>query len=599
MCYYDYIRFQCGCRFWGACRKRCPGRQHVTQDCRTKRVYKHLYSPRGLYCKTHGTSSMRLSLKKSALPIYPYPDNTPLDVVRKFLRYMDHNFIWALTHSITDEPSEDLSQYPFLAEPANGCASPGCFLRANHCPPHQSWTECTAADCHLHSGHSGEHGDSLGMVATKIARMYEQKMRLRALQLQKLNLMILREMGKRLQSEKDASSLVEKNHSRKLIKRVSTSFLEISQSQILPKPQEETSLKPQRVNQLMDLRPAFNSDAKETPYRPLNRQRQEIRLYELLPSYISTEIKGRFMHESLNTCPPFTALSYTWGPEEVDQRAILVDETRRIFVRKNLHDFLRHQSSIIARPKYFWIDAICIDQESLSERNHQVSMMKKIYTTASCVYIWLGAEAEDSDAAMDWLNQRGSTKLRRCGPGYRSIWNRVQGKALVRLCERPYWRRMWIIQEIVHAERIVMWCGSKHVDWGVIEQVYLTLKALQDEVWDAHHEYVLGVLHSAAAVMAWQRAHWRHPRLAAPRLQTLIEVFQDWQCKDVRDKVFALVSMASRETAVEPDYSLTAREVFYAVRQNHASAEWKFENLLSQLLGLSWRDIALAHGQQL
>jgi hypothetical protein len=226
-------------------------------------------------------------------------------------------------------------------------------------------------------------------------------------------------------------------------------------------------------------------------------------------------------------------------------------------------------------------------------------MMKKIYTTASEVYIWLGVEAENSDDAMDWLIEKGSKKLRPHGPGYHPIWNRLQGKALVRLCERPYWRRMWIIQEIVHAERIVLWCGSKSVEWDVVENLYLTLKTLQNEAWDVHHESVLGVLQSAAAVMAWQRAHWRHPGVPAPRLQTLIEVFQDWQCKDVRDKVFALVSMADQDTAIEPDYSLTVREIFYAVQKNHADSGWKFGNLLSQLLGLSRRDITLLHGQQL
>jgi hypothetical protein len=28
----------------------------------------------------------------------------------------------------------------------------------------------------------------------------------------------------------------------------------------------------------------------------------------------------------------------------------------------------------------FWIDAICIDPENIEERNHQVALMKDIYT---------------------------------------------------------------------------------------------------------------------------------------------------------------------------------------------------------------------------
>lgn len=488
------------------------------------------------------------------------------------------------------------SRPPSLADAANGCATAGCFLLANHCPPHQSWTECADADCHLHSGHEGRHGGLAYMPATMLARMHEENIRRIALQLQQLNLVILHEMGKRRQAERVTVSRYDEKYGWKSIERGTASFPDPLQWHLRPKVQEETF---SWTRPLMEPRPAFHSDGYETPYQPLNLQKQEIRLYELLPCSFSNEIRGRFVHVPLDNCPSFTALSYTWGPEEAEKRTIMVDDTMRIPVRKNLWDFLRRQSALIRKPRFFWIDAVCINQEVVSERNHQVSMMKRIYSTASYVYIWLGAEAEDSDCAMDWLNQKASQKLRPRGPGYHPIWNRVQGKALVRLCERPYWRRMWIIQEILHAERIVMWCGSKWVEWNVIEQLYLTLKSLQDEAWDAHHESVLGVLHSAAAVMAWQRAHWRHPSVTAPRLQTLVEVFQEWQCGDVRDKVFALVSMASRDTAIEPNYSLTVREVFVAVRDKHADSDWKFENLLSQLLGLSQRDISLLHGQQL
>jgi hypothetical protein len=37
-----------------------------------------------------------------------------------------------------------------------------------------------------------------------------------------------------------------------------------------------------------------------------------------------------------------------------------------------------------------WIDAICIDQSDLQEKNQQVHMMGRIYQEASCTDIWLG-----------------------------------------------------------------------------------------------------------------------------------------------------------------------------------------------------------------
>jgi hypothetical protein len=40
--------------------------------------------------------------------------------------------------------------------------------------------------------------------------------------------------------------------------------------------------------------------------------------------------------------------------------------------------------------KYFSIDAICIDQQNVKERNHQVQQMSAIYSTATEVIAWLG-----------------------------------------------------------------------------------------------------------------------------------------------------------------------------------------------------------------
>jgi hypothetical protein len=46
--------------------------------------------------------------------------------------------------------------------------------------------------------------------------------------------------------------------------------------------------------------------------------------------------------------------------------------------------------------KYFWIDAICINQDDIPERNSQVQMMGDIYTNATFVMIWLGPGFDES-----------------------------------------------------------------------------------------------------------------------------------------------------------------------------------------------------------
>lgn len=102
----------------------------------------------------------------------------------------------------------------------------------------------------------------------------------------------------------------------------------------------------------------------------------------------------------------------------------------------------------------------------------------------------------------------------------------------------------------------------------------------------------------ALLLLWWQRTHFRHPDTPAPRLQTLIEIFRDWQCTDIRDKVFALVSMAATNSNIVPDYALSTREVYFAVLDALDEDKTQFASLLSQLLGLARRDINL-RGQSL
>jgi hypothetical protein len=44
---------------------------------------------------------------------------------------------------------------------------------------------------------------------------------------------------------------------------------------------------------------------------------------------------------------------------------------------------------------HFWVDALCIDQNNIPEKNSQVSKMKEIYEGAKKIVVWLGPAADD------------------------------------------------------------------------------------------------------------------------------------------------------------------------------------------------------------
>jgi hypothetical protein len=105
--------------------------------------------------------------------------------------------------------------------------------------------------------------------------------------------------------------------------------------------------------------------------------------------------------------------------------------------------------------------------------------MKRIYSNALKVILWLGKEADNSNLAMDSVANKGSAALRPKGGGFRKMWTRDEGRALLALCERGCWGRIWIIQEILHARRITVLCGKRNFEWHCFEGVYGKLEVLE------------------------------------------------------------------------------------------------------------------------
>lgn len=100
----------------------------------------------------------------------------------------------------------------------------------------------------------------------------------------------------------------------------------------------------------------------------------------------------------------FFALSYEWS-EQQPTRIIFLNG-KPFEVRCNLFSFLQ------AAPKSYlngpdcglWIDAICIDQSNIEEKNQQVRMMGSIYSQALRVLVWLGLSASVSAALLKVQN---------------------------------------------------------------------------------------------------------------------------------------------------------------------------------------------------
>ncbi|KAF2827842.1 hypothetical protein CC86DRAFT_289559 [Ophiobolus disseminans] len=123
----------------------------------------------------------------------------------------------------------------------------------------------------------------------------------------------------------------------------------------------------------------------------------EIRLLTLIPSKSEvSELEAHLCVVSLQPTPPeYEALSYVW--KEQPEYSPFADlepwplrlGTSRFMISRCLANILFHLRDRY-QPRMLWIDAICIDQASAVEKNHQVRQMCNIYSMARRVIIWLG-----------------------------------------------------------------------------------------------------------------------------------------------------------------------------------------------------------------
>jgi hypothetical protein len=188
--------------------------------------------------------------------------------------------------------------------------------------------------------------------------------------------------------------------------------------------------------------------------------------------------------------PPYDALSYTWGGEDLSHEITISREPYHII--SNLHGALKYLHHKDGQERTIWIDAICVNQHDDAERTAQVKMMADIYLRARQVIMWVGEETEFDGMAFALLEQlkdvfkqhgRVEFDFQQVGPngvpcpGYGlPNTNAKRWIALARLFSRPYFERIWIIQEVVMATRAILICGRLKAEWEVVRNFARSLQ---------------------------------------------------------------------------------------------------------------------------
>ena len=276
--------------------------------------------------------------------------------------------------------------------------------------------------------------------------------------------------------------------------------------------------------------------------------------------------------------PDYVALSYCWGtPAKTtsvkwDGGSLMVSRT----VRDILEAF-KETASLL------WIDALCINQSDIPERNQQVALMADIYSKATAVNVWLGSDQQEDArpvfesiealfGGLMRLNAFGEEFEESCDhsprpPSYSSgylgaekselHWETPDGKVtsialpktimqpnekqkqrLRTFFDLPWFSRSWILQEVGVAAHATLFWGDSSVEWNAVgvSAVFLT-------------RYAKELLKDCGLVEAVENTRQIYftfsPFTPLTSFFHLMDKIRPFKATDPRDKVFAILSHPS------------------------------------------------------
>ena len=229
--------------------------------------------------------------------------------------------------------------------------------------------------------------------------------------------------------------------------------------------------------------------------------------------------------------------------------------------------------------------------------------MNRIYPSASNVLVWLGEGNDNSDPAFQFLQHvEGALDAPaiEMTPGvYRSLFGDDDEThiwlALQHLCSRAYWTRLWVIQEVLLAQDLIIFCGDRTLTWDAFKYACAGPASVKGFTGLRSSDAVFGPVHSAK--MAMSRSQFRelsHQRaLQRPRyLHQLLEAYGTAECTDVRDRIYGLLGLSrdwSGIKGINIDYSRNELSLLIDTLCNSEGVDrdpLKFGHLVTHVLRL-------------
>jgi hypothetical protein len=311
------------------------------------------------------------------------------------------------------------------------------------------------------------------------------------------------------------------------------------------------------------------------PYSPLEPTDNSIRLLHIQKGWSTEDIICQLFesYPDQERGVAYKALSYTWGGSmhtPVPGLPKVIVDGYEIEITKNLYSALlqirRHDRDVP-----LWVDAICINQQDLREKGHQVKQMGDVYEGAEEVLIWLGPSNANIDGLLESINWIDARATEAQAVGSKEDWRTlccrftdqrplgiglddqsILERTLEELLQRPWFTRVWVLQEVAKARTARILCGSSSCP----ARTFALMPAILGLDVHRHIQAVLGIMPRLRRHTWWSST--RH-------LHFLLQRFADSKALLVRDKIYALLGMSTDACNPEifyPCYEKTDEEVF-------------------------------------
>lgn len=285
----------------------------------------------------------------------------------------------------------------------------------------------------------------------------------------------------------------------------------------------------------------------------------EIRILRLDNGAPGTPLTGALTKVPLSGNAVYEPLSYTWEEDdlyptesnkELDCVLILEGVNELMKLGRNCAKALSH-IRYKERHRMLWVGSICVNQDDPVERSQQVSLMHRIYSKPFTVVAYVGHEsiAHSSSKTLESL-----TDAVKCQFDSSDSERKLN---IQHFFDRAFFKRMWTVQEVALAQTLQIYCGDA--------------SAMISPWAGAHMDTLLRV--SRFANLPGSFKHSRQSNIRSnelkPRAQKLLDLILDTascQCKDPKDKIFALLSLLEVEFESEKrltaDYALSTEHVY-------------------------------------